>query len=556
MKPRPLPTLSGDLATTSVASLLWSARQRDLTGTLSIQAECYAGVSPGETLITFKEGALTQIRQAQPLDTLGCVLREQGAITGEQFDESLARMAAREGLQGRVLVAMGACSGEAVSRALRVQLRRKAQRLFALEKGTMAFFRGVDLLADFGAERRPEDVLPLLWPGLRAHPAHGAVQAAMTRLGMRSLRLLPNVGLTGFGFDAAETSGLDALRPGPATFAALTRAGCSPATARSLVALLLITGLAELTDEKPRLASGVQPVLQQRAPEPARPISSSNLPAVRDLGIRPDVIPQSPPRVAAPKPPPVDLRARLAAAEARLAAMQDETYFQMLGVAPAAPTPEVRAAHAERCAHWRPEAVPESAIALREVHQRVQALLDEAHAALTDEESRRRHFSEIVAGAGTPNARQGLAAHADAQTKLHTAEVCLRCGAFDEASKLAREALVAQPELAGAIVVLVAALLAKTPQGPCIEALGWVARGLKLRPDDDQMQVLAGRAYARRGDEARSLEHFIRAYKINTANMDAVRELRAIAARRRAGGRRAEAVAAGGGGLLSRLFGR
>ena len=107
MKPRPPPTLSGELGTTSVASLLWSARQRDLTGTLSIQAECYAGVSPGETLITFKQGALTQIRQPQPLDTLGCVLREQGAITGEQFDESLARMAAREGLQGRILVTIG-----------------------------------------------------------------------------------------------------------------------------------------------------------------------------------------------------------------------------------------------------------------------------------------------------------------------------------------------------------------------------------------------------------------------------------------------------------------
>ncbi len=554
MKPRPQPTLSGDLGTTSIASLLWSARQRDLTGTLSIQGECYAGVSPGETLVTFKEGALTQIRQPQPLDTLGCVLREQGTITGEQFDESLARMASREGLQGKVLVAMGACNDEAVSRALRVQLRRKAQRLFALEKGAMAFFRGVDLLADFGAERRPEDVLPLLWPGLRAYPDHGAVQGAMTRLGMQSLRLLPNVGLTGFGFDAAETKALEALRPGPATFAALTHAGCTAATARSLVALLLITGLAELTDEKPRLASGVQPVLQQRAPEPARQISSSNLPAVRDLGIRPDIIPQSPPRVAAPKPPPVDVRARLVAAEARLAAMQDETYFQMLGVAPAAAAPEVRTAYAERSAQWRPEAVPPSALALREVHQRVQALLDEAHAALTDEESRRQHFSEIVAGAGTPNGRMGLAAQADAQTKLHTAEVCLRCGAFDEASKLAREALAAQPELAGAIVVLVAALLAKDPRGQCIEAIGWVTRGLKLTPDDDQMQVLAGRAYARRGDEARSLEHFIRAYKLNSTNMDAVRELRAIAARRRTG--RSQEVAAVGGGLLSRIFGR
>ena len=96
MKPRPSPTISGDLGSTSIASLLWSLRQRGLTGTLALHGECHAGVSAGETLLTFEGGALTQIRQPQPLDTLGCLLREHGAITGEQFDESLARLAARK----------------------------------------------------------------------------------------------------------------------------------------------------------------------------------------------------------------------------------------------------------------------------------------------------------------------------------------------------------------------------------------------------------------------------------------------------------------------------
>lgn len=584
MKPRPAPTMSGDLGSTSVASLFWSFRERDISGTLALHGECHADVSAGETLCTFERGALTQVRQPQPLDTLGCVLREQGAITGEQFDESLARMAAREGLQGAILVAMGACTEEAVARALRAQLRRKALRLFALDKGHMEFFRGVDLLTGFGGERRPEDVLPLLWPGFRSYPDHAAVAASLARLGSRSLRLLPDADLAGFGFSGPEVKVIEALRAGPASLTSLTEAAGPTVSVRLLVALLLTTGLAEPAAHGPvRVASGVQPVLplappslRERPTDPGRRISSTNLPVMRDVGGRPAVIPQTPvrpsassvPRVSAPvRPsastlpavpppppkPPVDVRARLATAEARLVTMLDETYFQMLGVDADAPAAEARAAHAERMEAWRPGAAPEGAIALRDVLLQITTLLDEALAALVDDEARRRHVEEITTGVGTPNGRRGRAVQLDAQSRLHAAEVCLRSGAHDGAIKAAREALAVRPEMHGAIAVLVAAMLAKDPSGPCIEALGWVARGLKLDPNDDRMHVLAGQVHARRGDGERATEHFAQAYRINSTNMDAVRELRAIAARRR--GRGGESSGSGGG-MLSRLFGR
>jgi predicted Zn-dependent protease len=150
-----------------------------------------------------------------------------------------------------------------------------------------------------------------------------------------------------------------------------------------------------------------------------------------------------------------------------------------------------------------------------------------------------------------------VAAEADAQTKLRTAEVCLRCGAAEEALRAAREALALRPDLPGAIVVLIGALLARDPHGPCVEALGWVTRGLKLAPDDDRMHVLAGHAYARRGDREQALGHYVRAYRLNATNMDAVRELRAAAARQRGAGARGEGDGSvTGGGLLAKIFGR
>jgi tetratricopeptide (TPR) repeat protein len=288
-------------------------------------------------------------------------------------------------------------------------------------------------------------------------------------------------------------------------------------------------------------------------PGPPRRYSGTNLPIVRDVPLKTEPAPVR--ASVAPKAPMAGLRARLAAAEARLAAMQDETYFQMLGLAPDATASQVRAAHADRAAQWRPDAAPEGAIALREVHTQVHALLDEACAALADEAAKSRHMADIRTGVGTPNVRRGRAAQADALTKLHTAEVCLRCGAIDEAVKAAREALMATPDQPGAIIVLISALLAKDPQGPCVEAQGWVVRGLKLAPDNDRMHVLAGKAIARRGDATRALEHYVRAFKINPANMEAVRELRLAAARQRGGGRAVEAETSGGG-LLAKIFGR
>jgi tetratricopeptide (TPR) repeat protein len=565
MKPRPTPTISGVLGTTTVASMLWSLRERELSGTLALHGECHAGVSAGETLLGFERGALTQIRQPQPLDTLGSVLREQGDISSEQFDESLARLAAREGLQGEILVAMGACDRPAVEFAVRSQLRRKAQRVFALEQGRVEFFRDADLLAGFGGARLPEDTLPLLWPGLRAHPEHAGVSAAVARLGPQALRLEIEADLAAFDFGDDERKAVELLRAGPATLAALAATGCPAGACRALVALLLLTAMARPAAPGPlRTSSGTQPVLRVSAPVamsapgpvpppgPPRRFSGSNLPAVRDLA--PKSAPAPTPPTAAPKPPAAGLRARLVAAEDRLKAMQDETYFQMLGVAADATASQARAAHADRAPQWRPEAAPESAIALREVHAQIHALLDEACAALTDDAARAKHMADIRAGSGTPNVRRGQAAHADALTKLHTAEVCLRCGAVDEAAKAAREALVASPDMPGAIIALVSALLAKDAAGPCVEAQGWVGRGLKLAPDNDRMHVLAGKAIARRGDAARALEHYVRAFKINPTNMEAVRELRLAAARQRGGGRPAEA--APGGGLLAKLFGR
>ena len=76
-----------------------------------------------------------------------------------------------------------------------------------------------------------------------------------------------------------------------------------------------------------------------------------------------------------------------------------------------------------------------SAIALREVHEQIHCLLDEALATLIDDDARRRHIVEITAGASTPNVRRGQAAQGDALTRLHTAEVCLKCGAVDEAAR-------------------------------------------------------------------------------------------------------------------------
>lgn len=518
------------------------------TGTLVLRAGDEAGPLAGESRFAFVAGALAQARLAQPLDTLGFVLHEQGTITSAQLDASLARLAKGEGLQGEILIATGACTRAAVVHALREQLRRKLLRFFSVAYGQYEVHAERDLLAGFGRERFPVDVLPLLWPGVRSHPRHPAVDAVIARLGATPLCLRegsPARALVGDG--APERALLDRLAATARVDDLLALAPANALLPRALLFLLAMTRQIE------RAAPPSQPFIVavpsdavRPAPAPPGPtqrISVTNLPIVKGPSLA-DVARGAQDRGAAPRD---GLVARVAEADKQLARMQDQSAFQMLMVAPDAPTAAVTAAFHGLATRWHPDAAPESSPALREVHGRIFALLAEAEATLTHDALRETHLRDVAQGNGTPRAR---ATRPRREQERSRAEVALRQGAWSEAERAARAVLDDDAADATALTILAAALLERLPGGPYDEVRRCIVAACQKDPHNDRAHVVAGQMYKRVGDERRTLAHFIKAYKINPRNVDAVRELRIAAMRRRDASLDAESA-----GFLARLFG-
>lgn len=576
MDPRPAPTSSVELASTPLAQVFGQIATRRFTGTVAINSPAAAGDLAGETLIAFEDSAVTQVRLPQTLDPLGFILYEQGVIDSAQWNESLSRIARAEGLQGDVLVKMRACTARDVEEGLREQSRRKLLRLFALAQGRCEIFRGADLLAGYGGARFGVPLLPLLWRGVRANPRHAAVDPVLRSLGSTTLRLRPGATeVDGFGVDDPEQRLLNALRKTPMTVAQFVTYDASVPTARALMFLLIATRqieAAEAAAPKPAPAatptatpaatatstptgvvykiSGVIP----RAESPARAVSGTDLPAVRDGGVSGSV---RPPPMVTPAP---SMLVRIAQAEARLKAMEDQSYFEMLNLPPGADVQFVHAAFLALARTWHPDAAPAGAIALRDVHAKIFAMLSEAEDTLRDPSARERYLVDARAGFDTPRTRRTRVAVASVVSQ---AQASIRQGRFGEAESLARNALELEPNAREALLVLAQALLGGRPASPPDEAVKVLTTLANTEPQSDQAHYLLGTVARRLGAHNRATAHFQKAWKINPNNVDALRELRLSAYRKRTTGTFAPTepgetrVASGAeAGIFGRIFGR
>lgn len=557
---RPTPSSSVELATTPIAQVIGQVALRRFTGTVAITCPDTAGEFAGESLFYFEDGAVAQTRLAQPLDPLGFVLYEQGIIDSAQWNESLARIARAEGLQGEVLVRMGACTARDVEEGLRAQSSRRVLRLFALEAGRCEVFVGADLLAGYGGARFAVPVLPLLWRGVHAHPRHAAIDALLRKLGHTAFRLRDDATVAALALDPAEARLCDALRQTPMRVAEFLSAGVEVPRARALMFLLVVTRQVQATeaaapeaapeaapDGVPRRISGVIP----RAESPARRVSGTDLPVVRGGGVGGSV---RPPPMVAPAP---NMLVRIARAEARLEAMEDQSFFEMLNLPFGADAQFVHIAFLGLARTWHPDAAPAGALALREVHAKIFAMLSEAEDSLRDPEARERYLADARAGLDTPRARRARAVVASGVTQ---AQASLRNGRFSEAEVLAREALAYDPGAREALLVLAQALVGGRPSGPYDEAVQALTKLTEADPPDDRAHYLLGTIARRKGAHNRALAHFQKAWKLNPRNVEALRELRLAAFRKRTTGSASpsQALADEGAeaGIMGRLFGR
>lgn len=296
----------GDLGQTPAVRLLWDLAARRFSGTLIVRAPQTAGALHGESLFAFRDGRLAQAQLPQALSSLGVVLMQAGIITRHQLYDSLACMAENEGLQGAILVSRGACDRHAIEEGMRMQLRQKALRFFALTHAPFEAHEHIDLLEDFGGKRFPIDVAPLLWEGVRTNPDHPAVTTTLDRLGARSVRTVPDASaMTLFGDGPHERALIERLQH-PAQLSELMELGVPATTVHTFVTLLAMTRQLEIASSARSLppanhdapAVEVSPVAP---PPPVAELAPPPPPLVAAASVLPLRLPSTPPTIADPE---------------------------------------------------------------------------------------------------------------------------------------------------------------------------------------------------------------------------------------------------------------
>ncbi|WP_437578443.1 DnaJ domain-containing protein [Sorangium sp. So ce887] len=278
-----------------------------------------------------------------------------------------------------------------------------------------------------------------------------------------------------------------------------------------------------------------------RAPEPAAP--------------PPDLPPL--PR-AAPSP---ELAARRAEIEARAAAIDGESFFQMLGVAEDTPPERVQGVYFALAKQWHPDRTPAELHDVKPLVARVFARISEAYQTLSDPKRRAEYMQAPKEAAAPAEDDEKIARVVDAALDFQKAEILLKKNDLVGAEIRARRALSADPEQPEYMTLLVWIQAQRRGEPPAfaegatsahyddlIETLDVV---LGKEPRYERALFYRGMLLKRTGRVDRASRDFRLAAEINPKNLDAIREVRVQEMRSRASNDPTPA-----GGLLGKFWKR
>jgi hypothetical protein len=236
---------TGTLGKTPFAHLLVYALGKRLSGTLQLSSR--GGTS---ATITVHGGNVAKVRTSEPIAYLGTVLYEAGVIGDQELNASLAEVASRKMLHGRVLMDRGSITREQLGFGLREQTLRKLANLFGLTpETTFTFQPGVDLLANYGGnDFAPIDPRPAIWRGIREYPSEGHLREVIARVGPLCCRFVEGAQPERFELEDDTLAAVEQLRRRPMTLEELaTTLSLGRRRAELLVYCFLITKQIELS---------------------------------------------------------------------------------------------------------------------------------------------------------------------------------------------------------------------------------------------------------------------------------------------------------------------
>jgi len=532
------PIATGTLAKTPLAHLLIYLEQKQLSGTLAVWPDVVNDVDRKQDRVLFLKGRPVAGRLMEPAKSL------------------------RDGLL----------------------------KLFYRSEAPYAFY-DTNLLGS-GEERLNGRVDPfaLITESLRATAREQVVDEVLGRVGKLRLRMQPKVDLARFEFLPEERAVVDLLLAEPSTLEQLQQGSSLPATrCKRLVYLLLISKsiapfedaaaapptAAEATDpQAPRAPStaGVAAPSVSRSPSTAgvaapsvsRSPSNSGTAAPVDASLPPGAGTSKSPaarldRLADLPPLPPGLSTELSerwqkiVAKARL--IENQNYFEMLGLDKKAQSAEAKAEFFKLAKDYHPDRLAPELAPLRPCVEVIFGYLNEAHKTLADDEQRTAYLRSVREGGGTPAAERLMQQILDSAIAFERVQVFARKRQYDEALEVIQKILAVTKDEPDYHAMHAWLLMNKfpgndAPAGKIMEALD---RALELHQDHEKAHSYKAKMLQRQGRSAEALRHYKKVVSLNPNNVDAAREVRVASMREE---KSEKSVARGAAaGFLGKLLG-
>jgi tetratricopeptide (TPR) repeat protein len=463
--------------------------------------------------------------------------------------------------------------------------------LFLRLDAPYAFYEG-NLLG--GTEDRINgrvDPLALIAESLRSTARDELVDEVLGRYEGVKLRLQSDVDFKRYGLQPEENTLIELLKAEPMGVADLTQATpLSEARARRLIYLLTISkavapyaGEAQAradSAERREHATGRHAAVQRAQAEHAeqneqpeaaeqaerREAERAFEPQSATISVPPDQLrsiagPGGPrPELDdIPSPPddlPEELRRRWQLMVTKGKLIENQNYYEMLGLERDAKPSDVRTKFFKLAKEWHPDRLPAELAAIKPYAETIFGYMSEAHATLANENTRMKYLQTVREGGGTPATEKLMERILDSAMLYEKVLVMTRKHEYDGALELLRRILAVTKDEAEYHAMHAWLLMKKFPgnEAPLTDMLEVCDVALKLHERHEKANLYKGQVLKRMGKGKEAMRYFKRVVEINPRNVDAAREVRVANMR---GPEAGPAPAAGeetGGGLLGKLF--
>jgi curved DNA-binding protein CbpA len=214
---------------------------------------------------------------------------------------------------------------------------------------------------------------------------------------------------------------------------------------------------------------------------------------------------------------------------ARAATVDEEDYFEVLGLEEGASVEAVRAAFIRLAKTWHPDRVPPDLMPIRDDIAKVFAAMTRAQQTLCDEDARKAHLATRKSKKPEPRTRPEIArelTHAMGRRD------------FERAVLLCQEMIDLDAEDAEALAVQAWASIRAgedATEETLRATLAKIDKAVNLDRTDDQAVYHRGLVHKRLGNVPAAFRDFARAVQLNPKHLEAEREVRIFAMRARKG---------------------